>query len=141
MWRSGEYSATEIAAEVKRRFGWDVTRSAILGKMNRDHIPKGNAVPLLAIKRHYRADRAAALKSALRSRPESVVSLVPGLVPVDIPVEPASRSLTIHEVGSAVCKYPHGDAAPYLFCGHAAIGGSAWCSYHSGVVFKRLGAR
>lgn len=43
--------------------------------------------------------------------------------------EPASLNLSLMQLTDATCKWPHGDDAPFFFCGHSTENGS-YCAFH-----------
>ena len=45
-------------------------------------------------------------------------------------VEVIPLNLTLFELGEGQCRYPYGDAAPYLFCGHKKLTGFSYCVPH-----------
>lgn len=52
----------------------------------------------------------------------------------EVPLSPNHRGLTLLELKSGECKFPHGDAAPFSFCGAAAEG--TYCNHHARLVIQ-----
>lgn len=57
---------------------------------------------------------------------------------IELPPEPAMppefKNLTIHELTKHTCKFPHGDQAPFLYCG-ADVHARSYCKFHHGLCY------
>jgi GcrA cell cycle regulator len=113
-----DHSAAEIAEE----FGEGVTRSAVIGKLNRMGL----------------GARAGANKKAPR-KPQKLtrlyvpsVFLVPAQAPKPAPpvvsIEP--RNITIMDLQRNDCRYITTETGPVLYCGLRKQKGSSYCSHH-----------
>jgi GcrA cell cycle regulator len=115
LWRKG-LSASEIANELG-----GVSRNAVIGKLHR--IPGYTPEP------HKPPPRKPPPPAPIWKPPpppkRRVVINVPFL------------NLTLDELNRGVCHYPHGDRAPFTFCGAPVKEGSSWCALHSRLVFQK----
>ncbi len=50
-------------------------------------------------------------------------------------VTPPEKRVPLEALDDSKCKYAHGDAPPYMFCGEKAVMGLAWCEAHARAVF------
>ena len=122
-------SLQRIADTLSREFDCRLTRNAMIGKANR----LGISISIV--------DRIVARKPR---RPKAAVPLIPiDEAPLDLgPVEPLleeqpPRMIGIIELSWNTCRYPHGDEAPYLYCGEAVHHG-AYCQEHARLCYIQL---
>lgn len=60
------------------------------------------------------------------------VRLVPQPPPAPMKLsEPAPLNVPLLELTNTTCKWPHGDEAPFLFCGHLTFGFQTYCPFHT----------
>jgi GcrA cell cycle regulator len=135
MWRNGA-TATDIAAALGR----GVTRGAVLGKIHRLGLtrgeePRGKASPRSKAKPRP-ATRPQQAQQAAKpvDRPASITRLtkpVPAREPK--PVGP----MPIWALGQCQCRWPIGNLLdpPGLFCAAVTVDGSSWCPMHEGMVY------
>jgi GcrA cell cycle regulator len=115
LWTRG-LTASEIGNEL------GVSRNAVIGKIHRlkgyesARMPAGN--------KHARPPPAPKPKPPAPKQPRVVLN-VPFL------------NLTIDELRAGVCRYPHGEASPYLFCGQPTRKGSPYCALHRRMTLQR----
>jgi GcrA cell cycle regulator len=119
LWNNASLTASQIA----RRIG--VSRNAIIGKANR-----------LGLKRKppVAQPKIVSVRATPRYRPPPVPAIVE---PVEIIRDAAFLNLTLDELKPGVCRYPHGDRAPFTFCGQPARDGSPYCALHCRMVLRR----
>lgn len=49
--------------------------------------------------------------------------------------EPPPLGLALADLEPGQCKWPHGDG-PFVFCGHPAVAGEAYCPAHKARAFR-----
>lgn len=136
------WSEGESAFLIAESFG--ITRSAIIGKVHRLKLPQRATtiakIPVAGKRwnpaRWERERRKPVPKRSLSVRAHTLASgtermKVQRTVPVVVlpHVEPPSLNLSLYELTEATCRWPHGNAAPFSFCGHDTYYGS-YCAYH-----------
>lgn len=101
------------------------TRNACIGKAMRLGLRCQRPVPF---------DPKARLTRPPKREPQIRIRKPPKLKPQPappVPVDaPTPRNLTILELERADCRWPVTEGAPYLFCGHPAVGECAYCGWH-----------
>ncbi len=117
------------AAQIGRSMG--LSRMAILGKVFRLKLPLKKPDRLLIPKRGGTPPKPKYVPPPRISAP-----LAPETVLPDMP-EPKFLNRTLDDLGTAECHYPHGDRAPYRFCGNACDGSSCYCGYHKRLSYHR----
>jgi GcrA cell cycle regulator len=116
LWTRG-LTASEIGNEL------GVSRNAVIGKIHRlkgyesARKPAGN--------KHARPPPAKPKPPTPAPKQPRVVLNVPFL------------NLTIDELKTGVCRYPHGEASPYFFCGQPTREGSPYCALHCRITLQR----
>jgi GcrA cell cycle regulator len=143
----GDYSASQIAAEIWKQYNIAVTRNAVIGIMHRQGM-NGRQHGLrvhLPTPRDGNGDtggsqvlRARRARMKMRSRGHSAgveeIDSVPlpeiDLLDAEIPVEQRKSLL---ELSADTCKWPVGDplTPDFFFCGAAPISGQPYCACHS----------
>lgn len=111
LWSEG-HSASQIVGRIK---GVDLTRNAVIGKVNRLGLP-ARAPPRQGAGRP-RKSRKSAWKPAATLPPEP-------------PRAPDMRQLTLFELGPMQCRWPIGVGACHLFCGADAAKDEVYCPFH-----------
>lgn len=96
-----------------------MTRNAVIGKANRLHLSAKKQNPRSIPKKKPQHTMSAS-KPIVTAAPERPPAMQP----------PVSLDLTIYQVGTNQCRYPHGDASPFLFCGGPTEGVSPYCAFH-----------
>ncbi len=118
------------ASQIGRAMG--LTRMAVLGKVFRLKLPQKKSDRLLIPKRGGCPSKPKYVPTPRISAP-----LAPETVLPDMP-EPKFLNRTLSELGMAECHYPHGDRAPYRFCGNSCDGKSCYCGYHRRLSYHRI---
>lgn len=139
----GDYSASQIAAEIWKQYNIAVTRNAVIGIMHRQgmngrqhglrvHLPTprdgngdtGGSQVLRA--RRARAKMRVGAGDAADSIPLPEIDVVDTLIPFD-------QRKSLLELSADTCKWPVGDplTPDFFFCGAAPISGQPYCACHS----------
>lgn len=136
-------SVSQMAYLISKATGVPVSRSAVAGFWHRN--PQVNKLfPFTGVRTTAPApvaDRPKPRKPAIRQQPSRVhrsSSAPPVLVEEEIAnpvVVPASRRVTLLEIGAFECRWSDDTSSPYLFCGHPVLRGSKFCAYHHRRVF------
>jgi GcrA cell cycle regulator len=135
MWADGD-SAAQIAGTLG-----GVTRNAVLGKIHRlgladtapDKKPHGRGGPRLSREEMARRQAARALVRKIAATPH-----------IDAPPKPPPPTheflnLTFDQLSYGDCRFPIGDAPPYLYCGNPTVDGTSWCRQCFEFTHKRGG--
>jgi GcrA cell cycle regulator len=117
LWERG-WSASAIANDLG-----GVSRNAVIGKIHR---LKGYSPP------PHKAPAIAKPPPAPKPKPKPPAPKQPRVV-LNVPF----LNLTIDELKTGVCRYPHGEAAPYFFCGQPTRDGSPYCALHCRITLQR----
>jgi hypothetical protein len=120
-----KWSASQTANALSRIAGQRISRNAVIGKARRTGIAfeSGNDGKYLRNKKKSRKSHPVPINIVR----EKVPSLE---LPDEQPKQADFIGLTILEVKSDQCKYPHGEKIPYLFCGAPVWGESSYCAHH-----------
>lgn len=128
LWNAG-FSAKQVAEELGGFEGVaDGGRGAVLAKIDRLRENPGKV-----------AARSKVNNSNLRGRSNGITPKMPSL-PKDLkvyeeaPPLPEVRRLSLIELTSDTCRWPHGDPGKpdtFFFCGTTTKEGSPYCPYHS----------
>jgi GcrA cell cycle regulator len=122
LWLEKTLSASEIASE----FG--VTRNAVLGKVFRLGLI-GTRKP----NRHPNAPTGRQPRPRIRTwKPPRSTTVEPTL---DDETMQEFLALDFSELTPKTCRYPHGEAVPYEFCGQPVRDGSPYCAHHHAIVY------
>jgi GcrA cell cycle regulator len=131
MWRNGA-TATEIAAAL----GGGITRGAVLGKIHRLGLKRGEEAK--APSRTAKAKPARAERPQRTARP-ALASAANARVakPSSDRDAEASGPMPIWALGQCQCRWPIGNLLdpPGLFCAAVTADGSSWCPVHEGMVY------
>lgn len=144
-WREGDGSAHTIALDASRKFGIALTRSAILGKVHRKGWHELRPV----------TDDPHAPRPRSPGRPRKVSRL--GTRPVEIAFPPAAPApkyaprrarpapqtgrKTLEQLQQHDCRWPYGDAPPFMFCGQPVEHDRSYCSAHCVIAYSSPWAR
>ena len=124
--RDGKRPFREIAETLSREFGLRLSKNACIGKARR-----------LSLKERPRVAPPPPRKGQRRGgRPRRIPAVLPGwrIEPPRLP--PAAGRITIYQLESGVCHFPHGETPPYTYCGAKTLRGS-WCPHHERVIYPR----
>lgn len=160
------YSAGKVAEALTSEFKHSVSRSAVIGILNRMKVkreaaakpkveferimPKrkprpraASATPMIAeLKTSRKTPKGGDRKGATRPAYSTLtgmrigVSTQKGYVPAEPPAAPP-RNLTLMQLGKCDCRWPVTASAPFFFCGHKAVPGSPYCSDHTSARSQR----
>lgn len=136
-WNEGK-SASEVAAILREKFGFAVSRSAVCGKVDRLGLSDGRPprTKKSGPRRQPRRTHAPRLPRHVPSRPTPIRAAQPATKPAPRPVPqvglaaPAPKHIRLEALNKITCKWPHGDG-PFTFCGHARFDRSVYCEYHT----------
>lgn len=147
-WKEG-YSCSQIADKLAIEFNIELSRSAVIGKLNRMGM-KSN-VEVTRIKNRQAARRTMAKTGkkpapVLNPKPTRVMSgmFVGGggnLPPVEpLPKEdvPPADLVKFDDLTSQSCRWIYGDVKDtnHGYCGKQVVPGQSWCSHHCRRVFQ-----
>lgn len=160
------YSAGKVAEALTSEFKHSVSRSAVIGILNRMKVkreeaskpkveferimpkrkprpPARPATPMIAeLKTSRKTPKGGDKKGATRPAHSTLtgmrigVSTQKGYVPAEPPAAPP-LNLTLMQLGKCDCRWPVTASAPFLFCGHNALPGSPYCSDHTSARSQR----
>ena len=116
LWGRG-FTTREIALELNDRFGMTVERNAVIGLIHRAGFKRP---PMRAPDSPTPLPKARPLP-----RPQPVVKPKPRK-----PRSPGFLDLDIFDLREGDCRWPHGDHAPYTFCGQPKVEGRSYCAEH-----------
>ncbi len=133
------HTATEIASIVGKEFNVPVTRNSIIGFLNRENLTIENKREV-----HRQTRTKGIARPPVRPTPVNIQKIRQAraaprpkpdpLVPVCVEIVPLN--LTFDQLSDSVCKFAYGDVpADFVFCGHPAASGRAWCADHMRLVF------
>jgi GcrA cell cycle regulator len=105
----------------------DLSRSAVIGKINRLRVARGN--PLIT------ARKPRPRKASTKLADVTAVVEPEEILPAEVVETPASGLFALVDLEPWQCKYPIGDALPYRFCGAQSVQGCSYCAEHIPVVF------
>jgi GcrA cell cycle regulator len=123
LWNENKLSASQMAG----RLG--ISRGAVLGKAHR-----------LGLTTHRKVRQAKRKPLPLTYRPLKTLPPVMPIMDEPAPASPDFLGLSLLELKASSCRYPHGEAAPFFFCGQPQQDGSAYCTYHHRLTHHALSA-
>lgn len=146
LWSDG-WSAQQIANKIE-----NPSRNSVIGKVHRLGLMKKRAKPKIEASlgprdngggtiqrirnRRPTDDRRAkdwGIRQRLMDKAERKTATEPQK-PLPQPPEAfsdrAPLNLTLLELTNATCKWPHGDEAPFEYCGHETFGFQPYCPFH-----------
>jgi hypothetical protein len=113
-WRAAKLTASETALRLFNRFGINVSRNAVIGRLHRLRLPKSVNQPKFG--RPAMKAKPKAVRTAPHIPPGSSEAVVPMMVPL----------LALSPNG---CRWPYGDRG-YVFCNHTRYSDSSYCQEH-----------
>ena len=122
-------SAAVIADDLNRKFGTQLTRNGVIGRVNRMGLKRDGRATSRPERPHPKH------KPVAHQRPPQPQ---PAPIPETPPIGPGVPFSEL-EPGDCRCRYEVGgghDAMRYVFCG-AATDGGPFCDFHHGMVYVR----
>ncbi len=116
LWSEG-LSASQVAAQMGA-----ASRNVIIGKVHRLKLMRVNGIKRKAGQRRTLGRRRRS-PARLLNRPIEVER-------VAVVIEPTPLNLRLIDLTSETCKWPFGEQAPYLFCGHPVVS-PPYCEAHT----------
>jgi hypothetical protein len=126
-----QLSFDAIAAQLSTEWGMEVSKNSCIGKARRMGLPKRPPRPFRGDKRKRPVTLVAPVT------PEPVPCVLPRWKVMDAPRPAEGNRITLLQLTDNKCHWPHGDRAPYLFCG-APTAGKTYCAYHTGISCGRM---
>lgn len=126
----------EIAATLNFQFGTSFSKNSIVGKVQRLGLtppPKPKAPPYVRKPKPRKTAREVVRIVSANSN-SNAMRVVRSVVLEQAKlrcVEIIPRHLSLLELEPGDCRYPYGDGAPFLFCGHQTQAGSSYCGPHT----------
>lgn len=116
LWQAG-LSCSKIALAI----GGGISRCAVIGKAARLDL----------------AMRKPGSKGSAKPKPFrlNVGQPKPPYIPPPPPEAPPSLKLDMEHLTRSTCRWPEGDTAPFLFCGHPVRPDSPWCPFHTKIAW------
>lgn len=132
MW-ADQATSSAIAVGIWDKHKAVVTRNAVIGKIHRLGMSRPKLSTLAAMPKPARsnagplAQKINARKTESKIKPEPFVCQdAAGIVPLN---------LSLNDLTDATCKWPYGEAAPYLFCGHQTKITTPYCPSHLALAY------
>lgn len=147
LWKEG-FSCSQIAAKLYAEFKFEISRSAVIGKLNRMGMKSNAEVTQFKNRQAQRRTRARAGKPdehapVAPKRAMSGLFLGGGgkLAPEEpLPKEdaPPANLKSFAEIGPGDCRFIYGDTREpsHGFCPNPAVPGQSWCAHHIRRVFR-----
>lgn len=126
-------SGALIAESLHAELGILVSRNAIMGKLNRLGIKRGDAPVTLS-----RTPRPRKPKNAIDAK----IADIREQLSVAPKSEPQFRCVGLLDLTHDMCRYPHGDPGQegFGFCGEQTFAGTSWCPFHFRITHVRTAA-
>jgi GcrA cell cycle regulator len=137
LWDEG-LTGTQIAQRMR------TTRNSILARARRIHLPfRISAESKAFTKPRPKANATKFNFSAQFNPPPKATPAPEPFVSRETVVAPAAQHIPFEalEAFDRRCRYPHGDAHPYTFCGLPTALGTSWCVHHLKAISPPLGAK
>jgi hypothetical protein len=125
-----QMSFDAIAAQLTVEFAMVVSKNACIGKARRMGLPKRPP-------KVFRGDKRRRAVTLVAPVAEAVPCVLPRWKVLDMDRPAPGNRITLIQLNDNRCHWPHGDRAPYLFCG-APTAGKTYCAYHTGIACGRL---
>jgi GcrA cell cycle regulator len=129
------FSSTEIASALNAQFGINLTRNAVIGRINRLGLAeKRSWMPKIYKKRLSNSPRRSA-----PARPKYDVELPDLLSDLQTPIEQRKSLL---DLTAGTCRWPVGDpqSPEFFFCGGKTHEGKPYCTGHCAVAYNYVKA-
>jgi hypothetical protein len=133
-------SFSNIAKRLNAEHNLKLTSNAVIGKARRSDLPP-------RLESAWKATRPPPDAPAKPRRPNTPPRPVARLGPpggelraIDLG-PPVSKGLTIMQLTSQVCHWPHGARPPYTYCGAPAHLETAFCRHHYDLVYVKPAKR
>lgn len=126
LWAEG-LSAAETAKRLNEEFGTHFSRSAVIGKVYRQNIPKRQ------VENRGRWVRDNTTRARRIQRRPSVIELTADAPNIDDNSIPFAQRKTLFKLAMHNCRWPVGDpcAPDFFFCGGQAIETQPYCAGHA----------
>ena len=133
--RNDRLSFDMIAEVLSEEFKVELTKNACIGKARRMGLPERTTKRKRKVFRGDKRRRQITLVASTPApiEPEVVPCVLPRWKVMEHEQRPAPGGhITLFQLTDNKCHWPHGDRAPYLFCG-APTAGKTYCAYHTGI--------
>ncbi len=130
LWKEGR-SATEISVEMG--IG---TRNAVIGKLSRLGLMKGDRIRRNPIQRAPKAPRISTARIKVKPPLAEPDGYVPGVIP------PAANPIySLFDLQESHCRFPHGEPEQpgFHYCGGKRVDGRPYCGSHLRVAYRPKG--
>ena len=139
LWKD-QNSASVIAERIYNEFGVAFTRNAVIGKVNRLGLAGQGAIPTMArrgeSKEPLRKPRIAPVPAPKKIVVKNFAQAVALSERVEIAI-PITGRVTLEELRSSHCRWPHGDPRDenFAYCGDTAVAGKPYCAEHMAAAY------
>ena len=127
-------TATQIALEMSEKFGFQLTRCSVLGRVHRTRLKlqSKRADTLKRSKPPAQKPKAKAIRNG-GVAPSKLVPIKPFVERAPEIVIPESQRVTLMELSAGMCRWPMGDprTPEFRYCGGAACSGLPYCEAHA----------
>ena len=132
-------SSSLAATEINKEFGTAFTRNSVIGRTNRQKMPRGQlqrTTPSSTAKLAW-VREGISRSTYFRRLQGNIQTMKPAPIKCDEPrmVDVVPLKLSLIDLKDHQCRWPYGDK-DYSFCGHPVYGDSSYCADHLGLSFR-----